>query len=287
MTVDGADGAGDADYVMRLVRERDITRYFADLYAPAGCRPHILALHALNAEISNIPASVVEPHLGDIRFQWWRDEVVRAADPEHIADTPVMRTVLHAIRENNLPVSALADLIDARRSDLYGDPIPTLRDLEGYYGETDAALFQLVCLVLGSRGAETADASGHAGIAFGLARQLTQFSLLRRQGRQIASSDLLEIYGLDGTSLFAEKPPEGAAELIVHLANLASGHFDHARAAIRSLPSRLQTAFLPLATVPATIDRIRKDPARLMIRPLDLSNLSILVRIFRAAVVGV
>ena len=280
-------GASDADYVMRLVRERDRIRYFADLYAPAQCRSHMFALHALNAEIINIPASVVEPGLGEIRFQWWHDAVVKAAEPSHVAETPIMRALGLAIQECSLPVTALTRLIEARRNDLYGDPMPTLRDLEGYYGETDSALFQLVCLMLGSKGTETADASGHAGIAFGLARRLAELAHLRRQGRQIASSDLLEVYGLDTASLFVETPPESSRELVVHLANLARGHMENARDAVRNLPSGLQVAFLPLSVVPITIRRIRRRPAKLLERPVTLSNLSVFVRIFKAAVAGI
>ena len=282
-----SDEASDADYVMRLVRDRDRIRYFADLYAPAENRAHMFALHAFNAELNNIPASVVEPSLGEIRFQWWHDAVVKAARPGHVAETPVMRALSLAIHECKLPVTALTGLIEARGNDLYGDPMPTLRDLEGYYGETDSALFQLACLVLGSKGAETADASGHAGIAFGLTRRLAELAHLRRQGRQVASSDLLEVYGLDSQSLFAKTPSESSGELIVHLANLARGHFENAREAVRNLPASLQVAFLPLSVVPITIRRIRRRPAKLLERPVTISNLTVFVRMFKAAVAGI
>ncbi len=287
MTETGGNGTGDADYVMQLVRERDVVRYFADLYAPTESRSHIIALHAFNAEVSSIPASVAESGLGELRFQWWHDAVSQAAEPDYLAETPVMRVFAHAIRECNLPVTALTGLIEARRNDLYGDPMPTLRDLEGYYGETESALFQLVCLILGSKGAETADASGHAGIAFGLTRHLANLAQLRRHGRQIASSDLLEVYSLDSGSLFSEKPPEGCRELIVHLANLARAHFENAREAVRVLPSSLQIAFLPLSVVPTTIRRTRRRPAKVLETQVRLSNLSVFVRMFKAAVAGI
>ena len=48
-------------------------------------------------------------------------------------------------------------------------------------GETQSALFQLAAIDLPARAApETADAAGHAGVAYGLARRLARFAADRR-----------------------------------------------------------------------------------------------------------
>ncbi len=277
----------EADYVAGLVRERDRVRYYADLFAPADARGHLLALHAMNAEICGIPASVAEPGLGDIRFQWWQDAIVAAAEGRDEGQTPVMRGVARTIRTCRLPADALANLVSAHRNDLYGDPWATLQDLEGYFGETDAALFQLAGIILGSNGTETAEASGHAGIAFGLSRQIAGLPDLRNHGRQIASLDLLEIYGLERDSMFAEQPPAGSEDLLVHLTNLAFEHLRAARRAMGKMPRRFRRAFLPLAIVPGLLRRVSRRRNRLWQQPVELSDLSTLTRIARAALLGV
>ena len=287
VNVERTAASSDADYILKLVRDRDRSRYVADLFLSPEHRTHILALHALNAEICSIPASVGEAELGEIRLQWWYDAVSAVTDPENEAETPVMRAVASAIRNGGLPTAAILHLIDAHRRDLYGDPPAILRDLEGYFGETDSALFQMASLVLGSGGTETADASGHAGIAFGLTRQLAELPSLRRQGRQVASADLLEIYDLDAESFLSEKPPPGAQELIIHLANLASEHLSAAKREIRELSDEFQTAFLPIAILSTMIRRIRKNPTRLLERSVSLSPLSIVTRITGAALTGI
>lgn len=275
--------ADDAGYLTRLVRNHDRPRYYSCLFAPAGRRDHLFALYAMNSEICRIPESVAEPGLGDVRLQWWQDAIL-AADAG--GDTPVMRGLIRAMQSCRLPADALAQLVEAHRNDLYGDPPATLQDLEGYFGRTDSALFQLASLILGSKGAETADAAGHAGIAYGLVQQLGVLCSLRRHGRQIASADLMEIYDIEPGTMFLEAPPEGFEALLDHLLDTATQHLDQAKAATRLIPTQCRPAFLPLAILPMQIRRISAARANLWHEPVVQSDLAALLRIGRAGIFG-
>lgn len=278
-------GDGDLDYVASLVRSHDRPRYYATLFAPAGKRDHLMALYAANAEIRRIPESVSEPGLGEIRLQWWHDAIA-AADRED-GESPVMRALSRTIRACRLPQDALTALVDARRGELYSDAPPTQDDLEAYYGATDSALFQLACLVLDSKGAETANAAGHAGIAYGLATDLARLPAMRRAGRQIASADLLEIYGIEPQKMFGETAPDGFEPLFSHLIDHARRHLVSARASMRPVPGPCRPAFLPLASVPGLLHKLQKDRDRIWATPSGLSDLSVLLRTTRAALFGV
>ena len=61
------------DYCFNLVRQVDRDRYLAALFAPEDKRADLLALYAFNAEITRVRDIVTEPHLGEIRLQWWQD----------------------------------------------------------------------------------------------------------------------------------------------------------------------------------------------------------------------
>jgi phytoene synthase len=276
--------SGDIDYLTNLVRNQDRPRYYSCLFAPSDKRDHLYALYAMNAEICRIPSSVAEPGLGEIRLQWWRDAIL-AADGKN-GDTPVMRRLTTAMETCRLPAEALAQLVDAHSHDLYGDPWSAFQDLEAYYGRTDSALFQLASLVLGSNGAETAEAAGHAGIAYGLTRQLGSNCRLRSHGRQLASADLMEIYGIDPATMFLENPPDGFEALLNHLLDTAGQHFDQAKTAVRSIPAQCRPAFLPLAIVPAQARQISAAGAGLWREPVVSSDLSVLWRICQAGVFG-
>jgi len=79
-----------------------------------------------------------------------------------------------AIAAGDLPLHAFRNMIEARKTDLYDDPMPSMGDLEGYLGETAAALIQLAALVLaGEEALRTATVSGYAGVAMGIVGTIT------------------------------------------------------------------------------------------------------------------
>lgn len=62
-------------HVVALVRERDLDRYLATLYAPPAARAGLFALHALDLELAEVARSTTEPMLGQIRLAWWREQL--------------------------------------------------------------------------------------------------------------------------------------------------------------------------------------------------------------------
>src|SRR5690606_19206502 len=99
------------------------------------------------AETAAIRDRVSQPLPGEIRLQWWRD-VISAGSAEAGAGHPVAEALLRAIERHKLPRQAFLNYLDARIFDLYDDPMPTRGDLEGYCGETAAAIIQLSSIVL-------------------------------------------------------------------------------------------------------------------------------------------
>ncbi|MCW5713874.1 MAG: squalene/phytoene synthase family protein [Bauldia sp.] len=238
------------------VRDRDRDRFLADLFAPAQSRKHLFALHAFNAEIVRIPNVVSDPTLGEIRQEWWRE----ALQGRGGAGNPVAEAVVETISAYSLPVTAFLALIDARTFDLYNDPMPTVRDFEGYAGETTSSLFQLAALILnGGADPGSADAAGHAGVAMALATALWRMPSDSGRQRVFLPRDRLAAHGVDLEDLFAWKPSPGLKAAFAEFRGMARGHLIQARAALAKLPPTLAPAFLPLALVEsdlATLDRM-------------------------------
>ncbi len=274
-----------------LVRRYDRPRYYAGLFAPAKHRRALFALFALKAEIARIPALVSEPDLGEIRLQWWREALERIASGGP-GETPHLAALGEAIVEYRLPVAPLTALVDALRGDLYADPPATLGDLEGFLGETESALFQLACLVLGEGAGEgvaataknTAEAAGHAGIAYGLILRLGALAHDLARGRCIVPADSLAEHGLGADAMFSAPPPEAATNAVVALVDKAGKHLESALAAAGDLPSGLKPAFLPLVVVRPMMSRIRAAGPSIFANPVVVSDLRVLARMFVAAI---
>ncbi len=101
-----------------------------------------------------------------------------------VRQNPLADALLDAIAEYGLPVPALQRLIEARRFDLYDDPMPDVPSFEGYAGETVSVLYQLGAMILnGGRPVEPGDAAGHLGVAHALIGHLRAFGYNAAQGR--------------------------------------------------------------------------------------------------------
>ena len=179
-----------------LVREQDQDRYIAGLYAPEDRRAALFALYAFSLEIARVRALVSEPLPGEVRLQWWRDVLEGEPAGESQAH-PVAAALLDTVKRYRLPIAPLTALIDARIFDIYDDPMPSLRDLEGYAGETASALFRLASIILaGGRDPGGATACGHAGVAYALTGLMRAFPWHAAEGQVYLPADILTRNGV-------------------------------------------------------------------------------------------
>lgn len=251
-----ADAAAGDARVADAVRRRDRDRYLCDLFAPEAARRHLFALHAFNAEIARVRDAVSDPTLGEIRLQWWRDAIANRAASGH----PIADALIAAIETFHLPEAAFQRMIDSRVVDLYDDALPTLRDLEGYAGDTASALFQLAAIVLaGGQNPGTAEGAGHAGVAFALTGILRSLHVNARRGQTFLPNDMIVTRKLDtGTLARGERTAE-LKTLLRDLGTIARQHLAEAEREIGDLVPPVRAAFLPVALVEPHLKRMERD----------------------------
>jgi phytoene synthase len=276
----GRDGTSDdTAYLMQLVRAHDRPRYYATLFAPAALRGDLFALYGFAVEIARVRDLVSEPALGEIRLKWWSEMLAEASYQEGGGDAPALRATAQAIARHKLPLASFEALADARGADLYSDLPATLTDLEGRMGETESALFQMAAIVAGASGPETAEAAGHAGVAYGMARRLASFARDRTQGRSIVPAELLETRGLSAEDTLTSTPRPGVYEAVGEMLDIARRHLDEARAHLAGVPRVARPVFLPLAVVAPLLDRVERLGSAIPEKEAGLSDLETLTRI--------
>jgi phytoene synthase len=269
----------DIAHLTAMVRTHDRPRYYATLFAPPERRADLLALFAFAAEIARIPDLVSESGLGEIRLQWWREGLASAAFASEAGQSPTLRALGETIERHKLPLAPFEALVEARSADLYSDPPAAIGDLEGRLGETESALFQMAAIVLGADASQTADAAGHAGVAYGLARRLSVFASDRARGRTIVPGEILAAHSLAASDVFAPEPPAALREATSALEAIARRHLVDAREHVRQVGRPARSAFLPLAIVEPLLARIDRAAVGLIARPVGLSDLETLTRI--------
>lgn len=252
----------DSAYCAALVRDLDRDRYIADLFAPADRRGALFALHAFNVEVARVREAITNPMAGEVRLQWWSDALIGGARGD-VRANPVAAALLDAIEAHRLPRETFFALLDARIFDLYDDPMPSVNDLEGYAGETSSALIRLAGIILtGAADRESADAAGHAGVAYAITGLLRSFPFHARRGQCYVPLDILAAHGLKRDDAVSGTATPALRAALGEMRVLARKHYELALASLRGVDPRLLPAFLPLTLVPGDLKRMERghDP---------------------------
>ena len=270
-------------HCLELVRAADKDRFLASLFIADESRPHVLALYAFNIEIARVREMVSDAAIGEIRYQWWRD-TLEAIYAREVPGHPVAQGLAWAIEKGDLAKTALGNLIEARAFDLYDDPMPTVNDLEGYLGETSSILIQLCAIVLAGREAEaSAQASGLAGVAYGLTGLLRSLPLHRARGQCYIPKELLAKHGLTPAHLLAGRDEAALGMVLQDVRDLARQRLGEARALAARVPHAALPAFLPVALVDGYLRKLDRLGSKALNTVADVAQFKRQFQLYRAA----
>ncbi len=264
-------------YCAELVRQADRDRFLASLFAPAEHRGALHALYAFNVEIRRVRDAAREPLPGEIRLQWWTDVLNGERRGEADAN-PVAAALLTTIERHGLMASTLSALIEAHRFDLYDEPMADCAELEAYAKATSSALIALTAQILAGAGADVA--AGPAGIAGAVTGLLHAFPAHAAQQRLYVPLQLLARHEADPQQVFAGQSSRGLNDALADFRTLARRHLAETRELIATLPRAALPAFLPLALVRPSLDRLERCDA---FAPAELSALRRQWLIWRAS----
>jgi phytoene synthase len=233
--------------VAALVRRHDRDRYQTALFAPAARREALFALYAFNYEIARVRESVTQPMLGQIRLQWWRENIAAAFEGGAIRCHPVVEALTATIRQFPLTREHFDRLIDARESDLEGEPPASLTALEDYAEATSSRLVYLALEGLGVRDPVAGKAGHHIGIAYALTGLLRSMRFHAASGRRFIAIEVL-----------GDEKRNNEIDAIVNVAEIAARHLDAAHALIRSISRRALPALLPAIVARQSLIRLKR-----------------------------
>ncbi len=251
-------------YCAELVRAGDRDRYLAALFAPAERRDALFALYAFNVEIGRVREVAREPLPGEMRLQWW-SEVLGGDRSGEAAANPIAAALLSVIERHGLPTSELHDLIEARRFDLYEQPMTALADLEAYAKRTSSVVIALAAHILG---VDAQSPAGPAGMAYGLTGLIRAFPLHAGRRQLYVPTELLERHGVRPDEIFSGRSSVGLNAALAELRNLARRHLAAVAAPLTALPRTADPAFLPAALVRPWLDRLDRSDA---FAPVEIS----------------
>ncbi|WP_455474558.1 phytoene/squalene synthase family protein [Bartonella sp. B30(2025)] len=250
-------------YCLSVLRAVDRDRYISVLFAPKEKRRALAALYVFNAEISRIRESVSDPFIGEMRLRWWYDAIANDKMHNNISH-PVLNDLFAAISSFNLSKTTFLHYCETQILDLYREPIETIHDLEIYWEKTESIILQLSCQVLDSDAAKKfTDACKHGGITQGLSSVLRLLSFMRARYQYYFPIDMLKAIGVGKEELeFDRISNEQKRHIIDAMVALSRDHYRKFYEYSVTLPKTLKLAFLPLAIMPASLQKsARLGPA--------------------------
>lgn len=252
-------------YCEQLVRAADKDRYFAVLFAPAKYRRALFALYAFNVEVARVRELAREPLPGEMRLQYWVDLLENRSRGESEAN-PVASALVDTIVRYGIRPHALADLLEARRFDLYDDSFVSLAELETYAEKTSSVLIDLAARILNNGSdAGIGAIARHAGIAYAFAGLLQAFPLHAARGQRYIPDELLERHAAKPEDIFSGKATPELRAAIAELAVQGERHVSVVRDSLTNVPALVLPALLQISLVRPTFRRLRRrghDPFR-------------------------
>jgi phytoene synthase len=162
-----------ADPVTEAARSFEPDRYLAALYAPRPARDQLIALAAFAGDVSRIVTGVREPHLQEIRLQWWRDAIARPMQGEATGH-PIADRLRTAIALHALDRAAFMRLLDSASEGTHSQTPADEVALQTRLRDVEGSIFALGAAILGGLPSDLLGQTvAEAGLAYGLARGLS------------------------------------------------------------------------------------------------------------------
>jgi phytoene synthase len=245
-------------YCEAQVRAGDRDRFLAALFAPAQHRAGLFALYAFNLEIARVREAARTPLAGEIRLQWWSDVLAGEARGAPEA-SPVAAALLAVVAKYGLELTRLRALIDARRFDLYDEPMRTLAELKAYADAAAGNLIALAAQMVLGRGAPELDALAfHAGMAQATVGLLAAFAIHSRRGQLYVPLEILQRHGSGCEDVSANRATPALRAGLAELRCIAHGHLRRARELAARALAEAMPAFLPVALAGAVLARMER-----------------------------
>lgn len=238
-------------YCQNMVERFDPDRYLCSLFAPKSIRSDLMALYAFNVEIAGIRESVSEPLIGQMRLQWWHDNLDRIFDgapPAHQVAAALSQSIVKCGLEREL----FDTFLNARAADFDDTPFTTLAELETYAEQTSATLTGLALKILGQNEVSVQEVGRHVGIAWALTGLLRAIPFHARQGRSYLPTDLVKAVGVsayDGQAI---------SEIVAEILALTEAHLRQAQEGRKSVSRSALPALLSATLADGYLKELRK-----------------------------
>ena len=246
----------NAQYCADMVRQDDYDRYLTVLCARPEDRRGLFALYAFNQEVAKTREQVTDATLGEIRLQWWRETVQGLYEGE-VRRHPVAEEMALALRDAELPMALLMEIIDGRVSDLYDDSPKRLEDLIAYADATGGAVAEAALRLSGVTARDAIGVARGIGIAWALVGLVRALGFHAQMRRSYLPEEELAAAGIPKETLFQGSFAPELTPLIERLGEEARRRIKAARGHRDKVPKRGRPVLLLASLAEGYLKRLK------------------------------
>ena len=258
------------EYCRNQAAPRGSSFYYSILFLPADKRRALTALFAFYREIEESAKECSDPALGQIKLNWWRQELATAFSGRALH--PVTQALLPAATRFDLPQELLLQLIDGVEGGLLKNRHTDFRSLQDFCSRTSGHAEQLAARILGLNDPDALQHAQELGLAFGLTYVILNVRDDARRNRILLPQDELERFGVTAADIFNLRETENFEKLIKFAIDKAENCYNRATSGFPAAERKAQHARIALAAIyRSLLMEIREDGCRILRRRVDLT----------------
>ena len=235
-------------------------------------RAGITAFYALCRELDDVVDECSDPQVARIKLAWWRTEIVRMYEghPEH----PVTQALLSTVREQNIPMAWLEEIVDGMEMDLDQQRYEDYKSLQLYCHRAAGVVGQVAAEIFGYRNRQTLKYAHELGLAFQLTNIIRDVGEDARRGRIYLPLDELEQFEVKPAEILNRQHSERFEKLMQFQYERAEQAYGRALAWLPQEDRKAQRAGLAMAAIyRALLEEIRRDSFHVLERKISLPPL--------------
>lgn len=205
--------------IQSRLKRHDYALYLSSRLAHKTNQEKLCWLYGFFMELQRIPYKVDEPMLGEIRLQWWRDQLKRLARGESVGHPvadglgPFM-VEAQGLRNNEALLDVLNGIIESFLFEVRRAPLATKKDLLDTLDQRYGGLIRAGLLLTQRPVDELDEICREAGIAIGMTEMMADLPRILQKGIMPLPQDVLSSFDLYHEDYFkAEKQAQKALAL--------------------------------------------------------------------------
>jgi len=261
------------EYCRSLAAPSGSSFHYSVLFLPAEKRSALTCLFAFYREIKEGSEECSDPALGQIKLNWWRQELASAWSGR--AQHPATQALFPAAARFDLAREHLAALIDAVESSLFKNRHADFPSLQDYCSRTAGLVEQLAARILGLDDPVSLQHAKDLGMAFGFTHVILNLRHDAMRNRILLPQDQLARTGVAEGDILKLRETENLKKLIEFAIDKAENCYNRATSKFSAAERKALRARLALAAISRSqLREIREDGCCILRRRVELTPLS-------------